>query len=223
MVTDNGTGIPAEIHERVFEPFFTTKAVGEGTGLGLSMVYGFVKQSGGHIELHSQEGAGTAIRLYLPCAGVPRGDTASARLPSPGGRETILVVEDDVLVRSYVMTDLAALGYTAHATASAAQAMALVYDDVEFDLLFTDIRLGGCVDGGQLAEELRKHRPGLKVLLTSGFAENSPKQHSSRVPDALLLQKPYRRADLARMLRLVLDGQSATPPPSRHDAPGGLA
>ncbi|KPF94239.1 histidine kinase [Rhodopseudomonas sp. AAP120] len=209
VVTDTGTGIPAAIRDRVFEPFFTTKAVGEGTGLGLSMVYGFVKQSGGHIEIHSQEGTGTAIRLYLPCAPQAGGERIAAAAQAQGGHETILVVEDDVLVRSYVMTDLAALGYTAHAAASAVQAMAMVYDEVEFDLLFTDVMLGGCINGAQLAEELRKYRPNLKVLFTSGYSDNALKQQSAEVQGALLLEKPYRRADLARMLRLALDG----PPP----------
>ncbi len=206
VITDTGTGIPASIRDRVFEPFFTTKAVGEGTGLGLSMVYGFVKQSGGHIEIHSQEGTGTAIRLYLPSAS-PQGSAATVPAPAAqGGREAILVVEDDVLVRSYVLTDLAALGYTTHAAASAAQAMAMVYDEIEFDLLFTDVMLGGAINGAQLADELRKYRPHLKVLFTSGYGDRVLEQQSVGAQGAPLLEKPYRRADLARMLRLALDG-----------------
>ncbi|MFC0240191.1 ATP-binding protein [Rhodopseudomonas telluris] len=211
VVTDTGAGIPAAIRDRVFEPFFTTKAVGEGTGLGLSMVYGFVKQSGGHIEIHSREGVGTAIRLYLPCAPQSGGERVPATVQAERGHETILVVEDDVLVRSYVMTDLAALGYTAHAAAGAVQAMAMVYDEVEFDLLFTDVMLGGCINGAQLAEELRKYRPNLKVLFTSGYSDNVLMQQSAEMRGALLLEKPYRRADLARMLRLALDGPAAGP------------
>ncbi|MCG6203941.1 ATP-binding protein [Rhodopseudomonas sp. HC1] len=212
VITDTGTGIPALIRDRVFEPFFTTKAVGEGTGLGLSMVYGFVKQSGGHIEIHSREGSGTAIRLYLPSASPQRSETAAPLPTAQGGRETILVVEDDVLVRSYVMTDLAALGYTTHAAASAAHAMAMVYDEVEFDLLFTDVMLGGPINGAQLADELRKYRPNLKVLFTSGYGDNVLKQWNTGVEGALLLEKPYRRGDLARMLRLAVDGPAVPPP-----------
>ncbi|WP_322514679.1 ATP-binding protein [Rhodopseudomonas palustris] len=209
-VTDTGIGIPAAIRDRVFEPFFTTKAVGEGTGLGLSMVYGFVKQSDGHIEICSDQGVGTTVRLYLPCAAA-QDDVGDADAPrrAQGGRETILVVEDDLLVRSYVMTDLAALGYTAHAAATAAQAMALVYDELEFDLLFTDVRLSGGIDGRQLAETLRKHRPHLKVLLTSGYKAGTPRQPGGPEDGVLMLEKPYRRAELARMLRLALDGEAA--------------
>ncbi|MBI5131147.1 MAG: response regulator [Rhodopseudomonas palustris] len=208
-VADTGTGIPAAILDRVFEPFFTTKAVGEGTGLGLSMVYGFVKQSGGHIEIASQDGVGTTIRLFLPCAGTDAFSIGAIPQQAKGGRETILVVEDDVLVRSYVMTDLAALGYTAHAAATAAQAMALVYDELEFDLLFTDVMLAGGLSGRQLAEELRRYRPGLKVLFTSGYSDKALRQQGRTSDDGLLLEKPYRRAELARMLRLALDGKVA--------------
>jgi signal transduction histidine kinase len=208
VVTDTGVGIPAAIRDRVFEPFFTTKPVGEGTGLGLSMVYGFVKQSGGHIEIYSKPGAGTTIRLYLPCAEpMQEGSARELTKQSRGGREKILVVEDDLLVRSYVTTDLAALGYKTHAAATAAQAMAMVYDDLEFDLLFTDVMLAGSIDGRKLADELSRHRPGLKVLLTSGYADNAQSQ-PGRHDDTLLLKKPYRRAELARMLRLALDGKA---------------
>ncbi|WP_245258284.1 hybrid sensor histidine kinase/response regulator [Rhodopseudomonas palustris] len=217
-VTDTGIGIPAAIRDRVFEPFFTTKAVGEGTGLGLSMVYGFVKQSNGHIEISSNEGAGTTVRLYLPCAAA-QDDAADADAPrqAQGGRETILVVEDDVLVRSYVMTDLAGLGYTAHGAATAAEAMVLVYDELEFDLLFTDVMLSGGIDGRQLADALRKHRPGLKVLFTSGYSGGASRPQADRTDGSLMLAKPYRRAELARMLRLALDGEAASAPANDGD------
>jgi len=211
-VSDTGSGIAAAIRDRVFEPFFTTKPVGEGTGLGLSMVYGFVKQSGGHIEVYSEEGHGTTIRIYLPCAAASDPEPVSAASsPGEGGKERLLVVEDDLLVRNYVMTHLAALGYSAHAAATAAEAMAMVSDGLEFDLLFTDVILSGGLDGRQLADALRKSRPGLKVLFTSGYTENAIVHHGRLDAGVHLLVKPYRRADLARMLRLVLDGEVAEP------------
>jgi signal transduction histidine kinase/CheY-like chemotaxis protein/HAMP domain-containing protein len=204
-VSDNGCGIPAAVRDRVFDPFFTTKPVGKGTGLGLSMVYGFVRQSGGHIKIYSEEGFGTSMKLYLPRTS----EAGDAPLLAPvvdvaGGHESVLVVEDDELVRNYVMANLTMLGYVAVAAATADQALALAQTR-GFDLLFTDVILGAPMNGRQLADELVRRQPSLKVLYTSGYTQNAIVHHGRLDPGIRLLTKPYRRADLARMFRLVLD------------------
>ncbi|NEW94625.1 PAS domain S-box protein [Rhodopseudomonas sp. BR0M22] len=205
-ITDSGSGIPEAIRNKVFDPFFTTKEVGKGTGLGLSMVYGFIKQSGGHITLDSEEGQGTTFRLYLPRAQAEvDADAAPSIEPNPvGGTETILVVEDDAMVRSYVNAQLKSLGYTTLSVSNAAAALSIGESDTAFDLLFTDVVMPGAMNGVQLAVEMAKLRPGLKVLYTSGYSENAL-IHNDRIDsDVLLLSKPYRRSDLARMIRRAL-------------------
>jgi CheY-like chemotaxis protein len=189
----------------VFEPFFTTKEVGKGTGLGLSMVYGFVKQSGGHISVQSEEGSGTTIKLYLPRspAAADMGDGGSA-FALQGGKETILVVEDDPLIRKFVVSQLESLGYKTMSAGTGADALALVDQGVAFELLFTDIILPGGLNGQQLAEEAAKRRPSLRVLYTSGYAEHGNVQHGSLNPDIALLSKPYRMVDLARRIRDII-------------------
>jgi len=209
----------------VFEPFFTTKAVGRGRGLGLSMVYGFVKQSGGHIKISSEEGHGTTIALYLPRSEEPSVQPAQP-LPQFGiehGSETILVVEDDVLVRSYVVTQLRGLGYTTLAAATGAEALGLVDQGATFDVLFTDVIMPGGMNGRQLANEIIKRRGPTRVLYTSGYAEDAVMHHGRLDQGVALLNKPYRKSKLARMLREVINmppsGLSAerslavTPPP----------
>ena len=204
-VSDTGVGIPAAIIDRVFEPFFSTKEVGKGSGLGLSMVYGFVKQSGGHIKVYSEEGHGTTFRLYLP-----RTDAPAVQLAEPlpaeieGGNETILVVEDDELVRAYVSTQLQGLGYTTLTAANGAEALAIADRGAAFDLLFTDVIMPGPFNGRQLAAEMLQRRPQLKVLFTSGYTENAIIHHGRLDSGVLLLAKPYRKLDLARMLRVAL-------------------
>jgi CheY-like chemotaxis protein len=204
-VSDTGHGIPAAIRDKVFDPFFTTKGVGKGTGLGLSMVYGFVKQSNGHIKIYSEEGHGTTIKIYLPRAGEQADAVAAApTLAIEGGVETILVVEDDPLVRNYVAAQLASLGYTALTAANAAEALARIDDGEPFDLLFTDVIMPGSVNGRQLADEAVRRRPGIAVLFTSGYTENAIVHHGRLDPGVLLLAKPYRKSDLARMIRTAL-------------------
>jgi PAS domain S-box-containing protein len=206
-VSDTGYGIPAAILDRVFDPFFTSKGPGKGTGLGLSMVYGFIKQSAGHIKVYSEEGQGTTVRMYLPPG------TGAAALPESepepeheGGHETILVVEDDRLVREYVLTQLHSLGYVTMAAANAAEALALVGRNEKFDLLFTDVIMPGAMNGRQLADAILNARPDLKVLFTSGYTENAIIHHGRLDQGVLLLAKPYRKSDLAKMIRKALEG-----------------
>jgi signal transduction histidine kinase/CHASE3 domain sensor protein/ActR/RegA family two-component response regulator len=206
-VSDTGTGIPAALRDKVFEPFFTTKEVGKGTGLGLSMVYGFAKQSGGHVRIYSEEGNGTTVRLYLPRAGktVGQAEPPESLASPPGGSETILVVEDDVLVRSYVVTQLRSLGYRTLEAIDAADALAVAESGAAIDLVFTDIVMPGGMNGRELADQLIRRAPTTRVLFTSGYAENAIIHHGRLDPGVNLLTKPYRKSDLARMVRAAID------------------
>ena len=204
-VSDTGTGIPAGILDKVFDPFFTSKAPGKGTGLGLSMVYGFVKQSAGHIKIYSEEGHGTTIKIYLPPGtGASLAPEAATAPAIPGGHETILVVEDDKLVRDSVLTQLRSLGYVTLEAANGAEALAVIEAGHQFDLLFTDVIMPGAMNGRQLANEVEKSKPGLKVLFTSGYTENAIIHHGRLDTGVLLLAKPYRKSDLAGMIRTAL-------------------
>jgi PAS domain S-box-containing protein len=205
-VSDSGIGMPAAVRDRIFEPFFTTKEAGKGTGLGLSMVYGFIKQSGGHIKVYSEDGHGTTIKIYLPRAAeyaLPRID-APACVEIEGGRETILIVEDDALVRNYVAVQLESLGYRTLAAGNAADGLALIDRGETLDLLFSDVIMPGSMNGRQLADEARRRRPSLGVLFTSGYTEDAVIHHGRLDPGVLLLAKPYRKSDLARMIRQAL-------------------
>jgi PAS domain S-box-containing protein len=205
-VSDTGTGIPPEIRDKVFEPFFTTKETGKGTGLGLSMVFGFVKQSGGHIKIYSEVGHGTAIKMYLPRAkGVA--DAVADAVPTRvrGGTETVLVVEDDPLVRSNVVMQLGSLGYETIEATSGPEALRAVESNGDVDLLFTDVVIPGGMNGRELAEEIGRRKPDIKVLFTSGYTQDAIVHHGRLDAGVLLLGKPYRKADLARMMRVALD------------------
>jgi PAS domain S-box-containing protein len=206
-VSDTGGGIPAAMLDKVFDPFFTSKGPGKGTGLGLSMVYGFIKQSAGHIKIYSEEGHGTTIRMYLPPgASTSLADHNDAAPVVAGGNETILVVEDDRLVRDYVLTQLRSLGYVTLEAANAAEAINIVNAGNAFDLLFTDVIMPGAMNGRQLADELQKIKPGLKVLYTSGYTENAIIHHGRLDSGVLLLPKPYRKSEMAVMIRTALAG-----------------
>ena len=207
-VTDTGCGIPAELLERVFEPFFTTKPEGRGTGLGLSMVYGFVKQSGGHIKIYSEPGQGTTVRLYLPRArGQEALETNVESGPTTGGTETVLVVEDDEDVRSTVVDMLSELGYRVLQAREAQSALAIVESGIPIDLIFTDVVMPGALRSPELARKARERMPNTAVLFTSGYTENAI-VHGGRLDEGLeLLSKPYSREALARKIRHVLRNQ----------------
>jgi PAS domain S-box-containing protein len=207
-VADTGVGMPPEVVARAFEPFFTTKAMGKGTGLGLSMVYGFVKQSGGHIKIYSEPGHGTIIRIYLPQSPEAEAEPLApppAAAECPQGRETVLVVEDDELVRAHAIGLLRGLGYRVVAAADGQAALAELRRRADIDLLFTDMVMPGGLSGRELAEAARAIRPGLKLLFTSGYSENAALHHRRLAPGARMLSKPYRQQELARILRQALD------------------
>ncbi len=204
-VSDTGTGIDPDILARVFDPFFTTKKHGTGTGLGLSMVYGFVKQSGGHVKIYSEPDQGTTVRLYMPRATDPARQPEQARTHPVGGTETVLLVEDDDQVRQYAQHTLTALGYQVTTAVNGPEALAILTDRHDIDLLFTDIVMPGGMNGRQLADAAVTARPGLRVLFTSGYTANSM-SHNDRLDTGVqFLSKPYKRADLAHALRETLN------------------
>jgi PAS domain S-box-containing protein len=210
-VSDTGTGIAQEHLARIFEPFFTTKKKGEGTGLGLSMVYGFVKQSSGHVNITSAPGKGTTVRLFLPRAQSEASQPGAAveRYRNEASAQgTILLVEDDELVRQYARQSLAGMGYTVLAAATGAEALAILRERDDIVLLFTDIVMPGGMSGRELVDVAQRERPGLKVLYTSGYTDNAIVHHGRLDPGVHLLTKPYRRADLARKIRELLMEES---------------
>jgi signal transduction histidine kinase/ActR/RegA family two-component response regulator len=204
-VTDSGHGIPAGILDNVFEPFFTTKDVDKGSGLGLSMVYGFVKQSNGHIKIYSEEGHGTTVRIYLPpVTGLAPSVEAASVASIEGGDETILVVEDDNLVRTFVLAQIRSLGYLTLEAVNAAEALVVIDSPQKIDLLFTDMIMPGSMNGRQLADAALQRRDSLKVLFTSGYSNEAIIHHGHLDAGVLLLAKPYRKSDLAHMIRAAL-------------------
>ncbi|MFZ0695022.1 MAG: PAS domain-containing protein [Alphaproteobacteria bacterium] len=207
-ISDTGVGMPPEILRHVFEPFYTTKEVGRGTGLGLSMVYGFVKQSGGHVTIYSEPDKGTTVRLYFPrvrhSATAARPDDSSQ--PNYFARgETILVVEDDPDVRSLAVTLLGDLGYKVLEAGNGKSALDLLNENSHVNLLLSDIVLPGGMGGNALAAEARKISPGLRVVFMSGYTEKAVVRHGQIDASEMMLQKPFRRAELARKLRQALD------------------
>jgi signal transduction histidine kinase/CheY-like chemotaxis protein len=206
-VTDTGSGMTPEVAARAFEPFFTTKEVGKGTGLGLSMVYGFAQQSGGSMKICSEPGHGTVVKLFFPRVGVTHVTEPPLvdRIATPTGSETILVVEDDDMVSSYVEKELKELGYRVMVTRNGPAALEMLRQSGEIDLLFTDIVMPGGMFGTELADQAARLRPGLKILLTSGYSEHPVKPLDRSGQYLQILNKPYRRQDLAVRLRSLLN------------------
>lgn len=216
-VTDTGTGIPPDILENVFEPFFTTKGTGIGSGLGLAMVHGFVKQSHGHVRIYSELGQGTTVKIYLPRSteagevhAHPAGSDASALpLPRAERNETLLVVEDNSGVREYAVAVLEDLGYRVVEAADVESALDAVETVPHIDLLFTDVVLPGSRSGRDLAEMLKQRFPKLPVLFTTGYTRNAIVHNGRLDAKVHLLNKPYTQQELARKLRELLDGTRA--------------
>ncbi|MFZ3236728.1 MAG: ATP-binding protein, partial [Stellaceae bacterium] len=211
FVTDTGVGMASNIVNQVFEPFFTTKEVGHGTGLGLSQVYGFVKQSGGHVKIYSEVGQGTTVRLYLPRYRGPDGvadERAEARELPRGRAETVLVVEDDPDVRDYTSGMVGDLGYNVLTAEDGASALRLLDAHREVQLLFTDVGLPGGMNGRQLADQALRRQPRLKVLYTTGYARNAIVHQGRLDPRVDVVFKPFSYTDLAAKIRHVLDSQS---------------
>jgi PAS domain S-box-containing protein len=211
-VTDDGVGMTAEVATRAFEPFYTTKEVGKGSGLGLSMVYGFVKQSNGHVSIYSELGLGTTVRIYLPHV-ASGGQKPSDQIPAdeqsiPRGHETILVAEDDPFVRSSVILRIESLGYSVVAAVNGNDALLKLRAHPEIDMLFTDIVMPGGMNGWELADQARQIRPGLPVVYSSGYALEMLAQQGLAPAQSIILVKPYRKVELAERLREALSANS---------------
>jgi CheY-like chemotaxis protein len=207
-VEDDGAGIPPEAIASVFEPFFTTKGIGQGTGLGLAMVYGFVRQSGGDVVIRSAPGEGTSVSLYLPAveASVETGESSGGRRWSAGDGRRVLLVEDDPMVRHYTRTVLRRLGFEVLEAADGPQALALLeHPEQHLDLLLTDVLLPGGMSGRDVADAAAELRPDLPVVFASGYSRNELVGQGHLDSKVRLLDKPYRRVDLERVLAEVFD------------------
>jgi CheY-like chemotaxis protein len=209
-VTDTGVGMAPEAVDAAFDPLFTTKADGHNTGLGLSMVYGFAKQSRGHAKIDSEVGHGTTVRLYLPRSASNTADERGRDALPPlmqTGSEAVLLVEDNADVRSLSLRHLTELGYRVHAAETGAAAVAALEGPEPFDLLFTDIVMPGGMTGYGVADIAVARRPGIKVLFATGYAGPGTAHGQQRHPDAPMLSKPFRKQELAEAVRMALDAR----------------
>ncbi len=206
-VRDTGLGIPPDLVERVFEPFFTTKEIGEGTGLGLSMVYGFARQSGGHVEIKTAYGEGTRVCLYLPISEAPpdSGHTVACSTWHRGRGESVLVVEDEPALRRLVVAYLENLGYAVVSVANGEESLSVIESMDSIDLLLSDVMLPGDLSGREIAAAIKRRRPEVKVLLMSGYADEVLTREGSLRSGDLLLHKPFQLNELARRVREVLE------------------
>ena len=206
-VSDTGTGMPPDVVERAFEPFFTTKELGQGTGMGLSMVYGFVKQSSGHIAIDSRPGAGTTVRLYFPRthATADESHLGTARSTAPLDRCRVLYVEDHPQLRARTEARLAGMGLSVVSAPDGRAALDLLDRGERFDLLFTDVVMPGGVDGIRLAAAARRLLPGIRILYTTGYADDERLRDAAGAPGAALLRKPFARSALRERIQLLLE------------------
>jgi len=207
MISDNGCGMNRDTLERIFEPFYTTKTKGKGTGLGMSMVYGFVKRSGGFINIDSEIESGTTLRIFLPRSNASSSDLSDehANESPPKGNETILIVDDEVDLLHLADNYLTELGYKTYIAENARQALDILAKHTNIDLLFSDIVMPGGINGYELAQQVTRDRPQLKVLLTSGLTSKAIAQDDQVRFSAQMLNKPYRKINLAKRIRLVLN------------------
>jgi PAS domain S-box-containing protein len=210
-VTDTGSGMSAEAIRRAFEPFYTTKPPGQGTGLGLSMVYGFAKQSGGQVRIYSELGQGTTVKIYMPRhvgkTAEPADEAETAELPRAEKGETVLVVDDEPTIRMLIGDTLSELGYRAIEVADAASGLKVLESDVNIDLLVTDVALPGGMNGKDMADAARAKRPKLKVLFITGYAENAAITNGHLEPRTEVMSKPFAMDKLAARIRSMIEGR----------------
>jgi CheY-like chemotaxis protein len=207
-VTDTGTGMTAEVKERAFDPFYTTKPLGKGTGLGLSMVYGFVRQSGGQVRIYTELGKGTTMCLYLPRFNGPADEQAEEDVaPAPGHGETVLVIDDEEIVRMLVVDVLTENGYAALEAGDGPSGLKVLQSAARIDLLITDVGLPGGMNGRQVADAARELRPGLKVLFITGYAENAVVGNGHLDPGMEIMTKPFSTTALGNRIRDLIDGR----------------
>jgi CheY-like chemotaxis protein len=209
-VTDTGTGMTPDVVERAFEPFFTTKPIGEGTGLGLSMIYGFARQSGGEVRIYSEVGQGTTVCIYLPRHSSEVADEAvvsrSSELPRSELGATVLLVDDEPTVRMLLTEIVEDLGYTAIQAGDSVAGLKVLQSDVTIDLLVTDVGLPGGMNGRQMADAARVSRPDMKVLFITGYAENAVVGSGRLAPGMAVLTKPFPIETMAARIRSMVEG-----------------